>query len=243
MTLTAVLIGIGVLGCCVLIGYVVDKLDESKKAREREIAAKMVIARSLEVIEESLYISVHSKNMKTRLSRISVAIETCRDLIEQFPGNESFSDQLELLIDADVELNMRDLETRIIKHMDKSNAVKSISAKVNNAAKALADIDEVSRRENIDAEKIDNLRNIVVDYIHEVELCGLKDKAELLELKGNKKKAADTYCEMLFFLKKDHIDDALQEEEFKAIEQKINELRTELAIAPRAKARTKKMVQ
>lgn len=113
--------------------------------------------------------------------------------------------------------------------MDKSRLSKTITTKVNNANKALEILKEALTDQYVDKHKIQDSVLFIKKYIHTEELKALELTAERFEFKGNLKKALDSYQDVLFFLKKDEIDDAQQKTDLNRIENKIEQLKANLS--------------
>ncbi len=240
MELATGLVWGGLIGAVVGIGILKEKYDDYKRKEQEKIARQMVINRSLEVITESVHFAINSKDMGTRLSRIDVAISVADELVNDYPEIDEFSSQLVSLKDYRLELHMENIGNKINKHLDRSNAAKTSAAKINNASKALAEIEEGFRNEYVDKSKLEKCKISIEDYIHQVQIDDLREKAERLEFRGQYSKAAAAYQDALFFIHRDNVDDSLQEEEISEFERKIEAMQNSATAKITARRKTTK---
>lgn len=180
----------------------------------------------MRVVTESLDLVNNSKNPRTRMDRLDVAINKLSYLRSRFPHREDISIALTKSFNYRPQLHTTLLQDSIEKCMDKSRMAKTLSGKVNSANKALEILRDAVNDEYVDKTMLKQTIIFIKTYINKAELEDIEVKAERYEFKENYKKALDLYQDALFFLKKDEIDDAQQKEDFKRINNKIEKMRT-----------------
>jgi len=240
MELTTGIIWGGLVGAVVGVGILKEKYDDYKRKEQEKIAQKMAINRSLEVISESVHFAINSKNMGTRLSRIDVAISVAEELVNDYPKIDEFLSQLTSFKDYRLELHMENIGNKINKHLDRANVAKTAATKISNASKALAEIEDGFRNEYTDKSRLEECKVSIENYIHQVQIEELKEKAERLEFKGQYSKAAAAYQDALFFIHRDNVDDSLQEEEISEFERKIEAMQISATAKIAARRKTTK---
>jgi hypothetical protein len=178
------------------------------------------------VLNESLELIKTSKNFKTRISRIDVAIDNCNTLLIEYwsKGLRLFDDPNQLINElqlARAEIIEDEIINRVENYLEKANSTKTVRSKITNAEKALYDLHLFKKEydySNLEMEQT------IKTFIHNVQFDEFILNAEKNEFKGNTKKAIDQYQEALFFLKKDGIPDEEQSGIIKELENKINSL-------------------
>lgn len=190
----------------------------------------LAIKRHMDVIEQSAEIVDNSKKFETKMSRLDVIIQNYETLKQEYHSkgivvvtdiDGTIAEFLKMkieIIDEEAYAKTQDL-------LHKATLAKTLNSKINNANKAIVFLKEL---EDTYGYSNKELTIQVFQFIHQVEFEDLLLKAEKEEFKGNTKKAIDKYQDLLFFLKKDHIDDHYQEDEIKEIEDKISELASSL---------------
>lgn len=215
-------------GAAIIFG-VFAKLAEMN--RESEFQEKMQQGmmrdynRSIDVLNQSIELAKNSKNFETRKNNIAVAIEVVTRLLEDYPEETNLHEVLASCLIAQKDIHMEALSANLQKCCDKANGMKSVSAKINNAGKALALLEEAKRDTYVNTEQVDIWIQSMNEYISKVEYENMQHKAEKLEFKCQTDKALDAYQDMLFHLKTDCIDDEQQAEQFTTIQKKVEELK------------------
>lgn len=220
-------------------------IQQHKGNKRKKILAleNAIIGRGVDVIRQSLDIASNSKNPSTKKSRIDVAVKTAKDLAFEYPHRQDCRMLLDDLEKVRVEIYTNCVKDIIIKYTDKANTSKVAATKINYATKALAEIEGGLRDSYVDSEAMKSIKKQLEDYIHQVQLEDLRQKAERLEFKGSHTKAVDAYMDAIFFLQHDDIDDKLQTEEINTLQEKVDSLiNTTKSKAPR-KTTAKQIVQ
>lgn len=184
------------------------------------------ISRHFDIIQESSLIVESSKNLSTRMSRIDVIIDNLETLENEYaakgiPLNLDFHSRKREILNIKSNILEEDAVIKVDDFIKKASLAKTVASKINIANKALMYLkDLVDNYDYINKE----LGIKVLKFIHISQLDDLVLKAEKEEFKSNYKKAVDKYQDVLFYLKKDDIDDSLQVEEIKKYEDKVAHL-------------------
>ena len=195
------------------------------KLREQARAMQIIYDRFLQVINESIAIAKTTKNPETRLSRIDVAISTSGSLLEQFPDDVPSRNFHEQLVSIRPQLHREALEEALEKHMIKARSMKTLKSKINNAEKALVEVESAYLDQYIDKSAVDHYKQAINQFLTDVQVNDYAEKARKYEFKGQFNKAADSYLDALFHIKNDAIDDELQADQIVEIERLANDLR------------------
>jgi hypothetical protein len=180
------------------------------------------------IINDSMKLVEESKNIKTKLSRCDLLIQHAKRIQEYenrgIPTIDPLPSELvdEYTSERD-QIIVIGLKEEVKKALAKADLAVTITSKINNANKALLQIQEY-KPELINPDLINDLENKVKKYVQEIQLQSYLENAKKAEFKGNVKKAIDQYQEALYFLKNDDIDDSLQKEQISTIENKIFKL-------------------
>lgn len=184
------------------------------------------INRHIDIIDESINIIVNTENFKTRINRINTVRENLDILDEEYLskgvdiGNFRIDDMrnyLERMFNTAIE---EEALKQVQKHMDKASLVKTATAKINNANKALLVLKEFYD----DYGYIHHNKTEEINFfIYESQLNDYVQKAEKEEFKGNNKKALDAYLDALFFVENEHISN--RQGTIQNLNNKINEIR------------------
>lgn len=164
------------------------------------------------------------------MSRIEVIIENLKVLENEYISKGvlvpiDLQKQYNNIENARIDVLKEESERKVEEFLDKAHLAKTLASKINNANKALLFLKELNENYGY-VDKDLSLQ--VIKYIHQSEFDDLILKAEKEEFKGNIKKAIDKYKDVLFFLRKDEIDDNLQGKEIKDIELKLELLTKQL---------------
>jgi hypothetical protein len=186
------------------------------------------------IIRESVKLIENSKNFRTRLSRISVAMRSCEQLLKyERHGIETIatppSEAIQKLKNTRQSLAESYVQDELVKARTKSRNAASSTGMVSPFAKVIEKIGELYG-EMSDVSKLEILERETREEMDHAHLAGELDKAEKAAFKGQKKKAIDAYLDALFVIKKDSIDDALQQKQITEIESKIRDLGGEIPI-------------
>ena len=240
------MLGTIIIGSIILV-CVVFWLAQRKEAEEENIRAheqrkreyeNFVVSENMRVINESIDLVNNSKNASTRIGRIELVIQKLHELCDEFPHREDLKKALNASIEHRKMVHTEAVKESVEKHMDRSRLAKTITGKVNNANKALEVLKEAATNEHVKQLTVEETVNFIMTYINKEELKDIETKAERFEFKGNYKKAIDAYKDALFYLKKDDVDDALQQDDINRIETKIEELEGKISRAA-LKSKTK----
>lgn len=191
-----------------------------------EPAVMQAIGRHADIIQESLDIINNTKNFNTRIGRIDTVNQNIDILEDEYLSrgimvNDLDSDDLrgdlEDLRNASIE---EEVLNKVQKNMDKASLVKTATAKVNNANKALLVLKEFNNDYGyINEQKVEEIKR----FIYESQLNEHIQKAEKEEFKGNDKKALDSFTEALYLTKNDGVGN--QSETIKHLTDKVNEIK------------------
>ncbi len=205
----------------------IDKRRPQAEAQSREQAQanQMIYNRLLQVINESIAIAKTTKNSETRLSRIDVAISTSESLLEQYPDDVESRNLYGQLIAIRPQLHLEAFEEALEKHMIKARSMKTLKSKINNAEKALVEVESAYLDPYIDKNTVDHYKQAINQFLTDIQVNDFAEKARKYEFKGQYSKAADSYLDALFHIKNDAIDDELQAEQILEIERLANDLR------------------
>lgn len=185
------------------------------------------INRHLEIIQESADLVDNSKVFKTRMGRVNDIINnlvalrdgySIKGIDVGFDPNEKidvFEEIRSNIINEEAHLKTQDF-------LQKASLAKTLNSKINNANKTILFLKSLEDDYGYSNKE---LGSRVFKFIHDAEYTDLLTKAEKEEFKGNNKKAIDRYQDVLFFLKKDEIDDSEQRTDINYIENKINSLK------------------
>ncbi|MFV0421327.1 hypothetical protein [Oleidesulfovibrio sp.] len=198
---------------------------EKQAARENALPE---VQTSLRVIHESIKLLESTKNQDTARSRYDVALKNLTNLIDQFPHRTDWVALHNELQQAGRAILQKLLALEIQKEVEKAQAAKTPSTKISRFVKALTAITTASSSEYYDSSWLAAQRAAIESMIHETELGKLMEAAERHEFKENWKKALDAYQDVLFYLKKDNIDDGEQTEIIEDIHAKTIEIKAKL---------------
>lgn len=187
------------------------------------------VAEVMRVVDESINIVNTTKNNGTKISRCDVVVDKLSYLTRQYPHREDIEKSLNDTVDYRCHLHDSIVEEQVDKFLTKSKLAKTLTGKLNNANKALEVLKEATTNKYVDQKKVVASVAFVKDYMHHAELQDIKTKAERFEFKENYKKALSYYQDVLFFLRKDDIEDSLQTKEIKRLEQKIKEMKRKIS--------------
>lgn len=182
----------------------------------------------IRIINDSIKILSESRNLDTKLSRLSVLLEHANALLKyeqrgisiSNPPPSHFINKFGNMCDQIIADSLG-AETTIAS--SKAAVAVSTSTKVNTLSKVLLRIREYKARTS-NPSSLNHLERQVQTEIQRYQLDGYLDSANKAEFKGQKKKALDQYYEALYLLRHDEVDDSLQKERITFIENKISEL-------------------
>ncbi|GAB3801409.1 hypothetical protein [Virgibacillus kimchii] len=183
----------------------------------------------LKVLDESINLVNNSKNFRTRIGRVDVAIEKCDDLYNEFwsKGITVFEpnpqEAKEKLLKEKGKIIEEEIYNLVEKHIEKAKRAKTVKTKISNADKALDELLKFNQQYNY---KNMALEDTIHAFIHKAQYDDYIETAEKHEFKGDTKKAVDKYQDALFFLKKDDIPDESQKPLIDELEQKIHTLQS-----------------
>lgn len=196
---------------------------EAELQRERENAE---FAASIQNISRCAEVVKDHTDLYVRIETASFAISLLKSMLEDFPHRSDWREWQQAFKDARTELKTISLETELGKMQKHAQTVKTKTAKISAANKALL----VLQRAEEDLETaypqeiIDRWRKVFFMFIHHTELETLLMKADKAEFKEEWKKALNAYLDVLYFLKRDDIPDEEQAEQIAYIEGKISEM-------------------
>lgn len=191
---------------------------------------KLAINRHIEIIQESAELVDNSKVFNTRMGRLDTIIQNLNVLQTEYVSKgvtlpfstEKQRDKMESLrfqiVDEEAQRKTEDF-------LRKASLAKTLNTKINNANKALLFLKELQDDYGYVNE---SLGIEAIQFIHQSEYQDLLLRAEKEEFKENYKKAIDRYKDVLFFLRKDEIDDSLQKDKIDFVENKIDNLSKEI---------------
>lgn len=195
------------------------------------------IRRDMDIISESLKIVQKSKNLDTKLSRVGVAITIAEKLVTNYPHREDVASCLEGLRKAKCELYTECYIDKTKRYVNQANVSNIHKTKVSNATKALAIIEEGLHDDDAHKERLEDVKQKIISYIHAVEKDDLEKKAEKHAFKGEYGKAASAYLDTIYYLHNDHIDDSQQQKDIEALYEKVEAMRSAAAEGNRHKRR------
>lgn len=182
------------------------------------------------IVRESVEIINTSKNLETRLSRCDTLLSLRaplrelealgRRIITDPPTVAQFMKTMEAQKSTLIE---NTLKREVEDAFAKSASLTSVNAKASALAKVSVRIESFLSHASAPA-SLPELKQKVQDAITEVRLDAHLEAARKAEFKGQKKKALDAYYEALYLLRHDEVDDALQADKIRPIEDKIREL-------------------
>lgn len=207
-------------------------LSEEGLCRECLAVVTLNVQERVRVIKSSAEVAEKSKNLKTKLSRVSLMREHLEELLKYEQMNISTITPPPSSVLATLE---KDRQTMVLEAVEeqvgdalaKAELATTPKSSVTQASKALLAIGEAEQEVEGSA-KLAELRKRVTDYIHDRTLSAYLDAAHKAEFKGQLKKALDAYQEALYFLRTDDIDDAKQGGQITELEKKIEELQTQI---------------
>lgn len=200
------------------------KADKEEKRRSRQWAAENALPEvdsSIRLIQESIEIFRATKNQDTARSRYNLALGRLEELLRSFPHRTDWRNILESLQYEGKKLLQSSLDASILKHIEKANLAKTVSTKVNYLNKAIIELSDAKSSGEYNDDWIDAKRSSLEEMVHSTELGKLLETAERHEFKEDWKKALSAYQDVLFFLKKDTIDDKEQADLFEMVNNKI----------------------
>lgn len=187
---------------------------------------KMDLTQKVRILQDCQTIIQNSQNMETRLSRCDLAIQHLKSL-QQYELREivtTIPEPTEVLRNYEIkrrEIIKDGLEKEHQSALNKASVAQSAKSKISALSKAVLAARSVKSQAPDLAERTEIgllteiARITVADYL---------EKARKAEFKNQKKKALEQYYEALYFLKHDEIDDRLQADNIKMLEDKIVEL-------------------
>lgn len=200
-------------------------VDKNKLCNNCAPIVKQMIDRHLQIIDESEYLILTSKKFETKISRADVILDNIYRLKDYAQRGYRFEIDLDEYEERFIILKNRLIEefaqNKVDGYLQKAALAKTLNSKINNANKALIHLSDMKKNYGYENEE---LEAEIKNFIHKAEYDDLLEKAEKEEFKGNYKKAVDRYKDILFFLRRDDIDDSLQQNEISHIEAKIEEL-------------------
>ncbi len=201
------------------------ELERQREAEAAKLTESMEVSRAAEIINESSDLVDFSSNPATRLGRLELIISRAQYILSKYPHRTEFRDPLEKALAYRVPLHNKIIEDSVQKCMDKARAARTITGKMNSAAKALEILREALDNEYADKVKVKKSARTVRFFMYQEELKNITTKAEKFEFKANYKKALDAYQDALFFLKQEDIGEPQQADDIQRIEKKIEEMR------------------
>jgi hypothetical protein len=188
-----------------------------------------VVQNDLRIINDSVKIINKSKNLKTRLSRCDVIIETAERLLNEYEnkGIKVIEPKASVFISEYKKARGKIILQSLKEDTDKLEYSFEIAgtprAKINEINKVLLKIQDY-KKEMQDHTQINEIEKEINKFKQKAQLDFYLEDAKKAEFKGNKKKALDQYQEALYFLKTDNIEDDLQRDYINDINKKISEL-------------------
>lgn len=185
----------------------------------------MDVKRRGKIIQESLAIIKDTKNIKVGISRYDLIIEQVRALVEyEVKGiqvmERSPRENLQMLIRERDQVIYEFLEKEYDSVALKARMAATTAAKINAFSKLILLLKEYLDK-CTDKSKVIALLNKAAEELSAINLEKFVSDAEKAELKGNKRKALDSYYEAYYFLTHDSIDDSLQTRAIEKIKKKI----------------------
>lgn len=180
------------------------------------------------ILQESIKLIETSKNLKTRLSRIDVALRSCREMRKyEQRGVKTFETPPSIAI-AELErvrtqVIESTIEDELVRARTKSQNATTPAGRISPFSRVVDKIGELYPQTE-DVSGLEKLEQDVRVEMDRAQLTSELEKAEKAEFKGQRSKALNAYLDALFVVLKDSIDDALQEQEISHIESKIREL-------------------
>ena len=214
-----------------LLYHASNKWVEKQKKEEAKKLSLMQANRSLQIIENSKDIINKSKNFSTIQSRFDVIfenIEKLKELAQLYPDiTKPTPQEIEVFYRNEKETFISNFILEEVENIyKKATELSGVKTKINKINQAIVMIidgkKELEKEESID--KLTNKEKELKLYVQKIQLDEFLDKAKKAEFMGKKAKAIDAYKEALYFLKTDKIDDELQQNEIKEIEEKIDKL-------------------
>lgn len=188
-------------------------------------AVDQMVKRHIQIIKESEKLVNTSKNYDTRISRCDDVIRNVEHLNEFKIKGYKINADLDVIVSTYISIKNTLIQEyareKVKEFLQKATLAKTLNTKLSNANKAIVHLKDLNDKYGFYDE---SLLTLVKQFTHKAEFEDLLEKAEKEEFKGNNKKAIDKYKDILFFLKKDDIDDTLQEPLITRIEAKIREL-------------------
>lgn len=205
-------------------------VDKKKACNKCSPLVTQTVNRHIEIIKESEELVKKSKKFETRIGRsddILNQINHLRGYAEKgYPFKTDWDNYERKITNIKTQLIGEFAHLKVTEYLQKAEIAKTIGSKLTNANKALLHLADLQNLYNYENQKLDKLTK---DFIHKAEYNDLLEKAEKEEFKSNTKKAIDKYQDVLFFLRRDDIDDRLQAAEIEKIESKINSLSGQLS--------------
>jgi len=180
------------------------------------------------LIRNSVKTVMKTKNLNTKLSQLDFIIEEATYLLKyENKGIRMFDTNPSVIIDSakkdKIEAITENLSDEYSNLISKIEIANSFNTKINEINKFLLKIQNYKGIPNLEINKIEKQ---IINKKHELQLNNYLEAAKKAEFKNETKKAISQYQEALYFLKNDDIDDKLQKENIKKIEEKIKELST-----------------
>lgn len=175
------------------------------------------------IVQDSQKIVHTSRSLDTKISRIQLAIDHLLALEEyerrgietiQPPPSEAIANYT------------RRRHEEVANHaklfcdeaMANADTAATIRAKITALTKGLLKIRQLARHTPVNTAMLEHR---ILDRIASETMTEYLEKARKAEFKGDKKKALEQYYEALYFLKHDEVDDRLQDQHIKQLEEKI----------------------
>ncbi len=204
------------------------KLSERGLCKSCDYMVGMEVSQLARIINESMEIVDKSKNLETRMARLDLVGNYCKELAKYHqkgiktidPSPIEFARAATELKDKIIQEHCSNI---IHEATQKVTVATTPKSKINLLSKARMQLRELKNHAEND-HFIDVFDKTLSRMIQEVQLDEFMEKAQKAAFKGNKKKALDWYYEALYFLRHDDIDDSKQKSEISTIEQKIKEL-------------------
>ncbi|MFD1206685.1 hypothetical protein ACFQ38_16430 [Sporosarcina contaminans] len=202
------------------------KLSNLGLCMQCEGPVKIAINRHIEIIQESAELVDNSKVFGTRMGRLDTIIDNLNVLQEEYVSKGivlpfDIQNQKDKMESLKIQIIDEEAHKKTEDFLRKAGLAKTLNTKINNANKALLFLKELQD----DYGYVNETLGIeVIQFIHDSEYQDLLLKAEKEEFKENYKKAIDRYKDVLFFLRKDDIDDSLQQDKISFVENKIDSL-------------------
>lgn len=191
-----------------------------------------LLEQGVEIIQDSLRQLESEKSNKGRIGRFQDIVRVSRELL---PYEERGiptcspppSELIPHFLEKRAELLTHQVSSEVGRIMSRAKSKPTPRSALTEAGKAMEKIQEIRDAYQVEYSGLDELEESVRRFLHETELKGYLTEAEKAESGGNKEKAIGQYQEALSLLANDTLEEELQVDQVKEIEEKIRALQSE----------------